>query len=203
MIQDASVMKVNEIFYSLQGEGRWTGRPAVFIRFSGCNLKCPFCDTDFSKWQEMTEWEIMQQVQQEAPVKKGLMVVLTGGEPTIQNLDKLVRLLHEEGYYIAIETNGTGRIPAGIDWVTISPKDAFVGAKGATVIKTCNELKVVFEGIAPKVDLMMKADYYYLQPCDKGDAQLNEAITQQCVEFIKQNPKWQLSIQTQKILKVR
>ena len=196
-------MRVNEIFYSLQGEGRHAGRAAVFIRLSGCNLKCPFCDTDFSQYREMTVEEIVDEV-----CRLSLdcaFVVITGGEPTLQDCTPLIDALHQNNYYVAMESNGTMYAPYNRDWLTISPKTLFVGTQAAEVKQQrCNELKVVFDGEHdPEAYNHICAEYFYLQPCDTGDAAKNEAIIQKCVEYIKKNPKWKISLQTQKILKVR
>lgn len=193
-------MKVNEIFYSIQGEGAHTGYPAIFVRFSGCNLNCPFCDTDFKKYTEMDEHEIVLEVMKQSSSCK--LVVLTGGEPTLQANSKLLGLLHDKGYYIAIETNGTNEIPAGVDWVTCSPKCQFV-QNGDLAIKVCNELKLVYTGKNEVSDFGIKADYYYLQPCDTGDKKENGFIIWKLVDFVKQNPRWKIGLQTQKILEVR
>lgn len=194
-------MRINEIFYSLQGEGVWTGRPAVFVRFSGCNLKCPFCDTDFDEYEEVTEEEIADEVER---IGNGCgFVVLTGGEPTLQVTASLVFKLQQKGNYIAIETNGTRSVPYLIDWVTISPKQSFVGKVGIPTLSHCDELKIVFDGENEPDDCGIIASYYYLQPCDTGDEERNEEIRNKCVEYIKENPKWRMSLQTQKILKVR
>lgn len=193
--------KINEIFYSLQGEGVFTGKAALFVRFSGCNLKCPFCDTDFKSHREMTSKEIIAYM-------KGLsnecvFVVLTGGEPTLQVDDNLIDNLHEQGYFVAMETNGTNVLPFGIDWVTCSPKNLFVD-KAEPVIAHCNELKVVFNGEHPDIRYdSVKADHYYLQPCDTGKKERNAEILNKCIEYIKKNPRWRLSLQTQKIINVR
>ena len=109
--------RINEIFYSLQGEGRHTGRAAVFVRFSGCNLKCPFCDTDFKAYRELTVDDIIAAVSEWRACG---FVVLTGGEPSLQVDESLIEALHHEGFYIAIETNGTCPLPSAIDWVTLS-----------------------------------------------------------------------------------
>ena len=106
--------RVNDIFYSLQGEGRNTGRAAVFVRFSGCNLRCSFCDTDFSAFREMTADEIIREISG-YPAR---FVVLTGGEPTLQVTDVFVDQLHQAGFEVAIETNGILPVPGHIDWVT-------------------------------------------------------------------------------------
>lgn len=193
-------MKVNEIFYSIQGEGTYTGYPAIFVRFSGCNLKCQFCDTNFAEYTEMNEHEIVLEVMKQSSSCK--FVVLTGGEPTLQVNSKLLGLLHDKGYYIAMETNGTNEIPAGVDWVTCSPKCQFVN-NGKLTIKECNELKLVYTGNNEVSDFGIKADYYYLQPCDTGDKRENDFIIWKLVDFVKQNPRWKIGLQTQKILEVR
>lgn len=193
-------MKINEIFYSIQGEGRHTGTPSVFIRFSGCNLRCPFCDTDFHDYKEMTEDEIVDEVRKYPATH----CVITGGEPSLQLTESLIDKLHQYGKYVAVETNGTHRLPNGIDWITCSPKDGYV-SNGKPIIDFANEVKVVydehflFKNFTPDI----KADYYYIQPCDTGDAQRNKSIIDQCVLFVLDNPKWKLSLQTQKILEVR
>ena len=116
--------RINEIFYSLQGEGFWTGTPAVFVRFSGCNLRCPFCDTAHQAFTPMSADDILSACS-EAPV-----VVLTGGEPGLQVDAALIEALHGAGYRVHIETNGTVALPGGIDWVTLSPKEDVPGLKG-------------------------------------------------------------------------
>ncbi len=192
--------RVNEIFYSLQGEGRWAGRPAVFVRFSGCNLKCPFCDTDFSDFTAMTGLDILHEVQELTPCCR--FIVFTGGEPTLQLDESLTALFHTHGYFLSMETNGTQPIPEGIDWVTCSPKAAFV-SQGTPLIKTAQEVKVVFDGIHEVSDCGIKADYYYVQPCDVGDRERNSDILQQTIAFALAHPRWQLSLQQHKIINVR
>lgn len=195
-------MRVNEIFYSLQGEGYNSGKAAIFIRLSGCNLKCPFCDTDFAAYKEMTVDEIVDEVV--VLSDKAKLVVLTGGEPTLQDCKPLVASLHLKGYTVAMESNGTQAFKLEfVDWLTISPKEAFVGNPGAVKMKRCDELKVVFDGIHEPSTYDVFALHYYLQPCDTGDEAKNKEIMSKCVEYIKQNPKWKLSLQTQKILNVR
>lgn len=194
------VYRVNEIFYSIQGEGRWAGRAAVFVRFSGCNLKCPFCDTDFTAYREMTANDILGEVS--AVGGDCRFIVITGGEPTLQVDAKLVDLLHERGYYLAMETNGTHPVPKGIDWITCSPKSAFV-ANGIVAINEASEVKVVFDGIHEVSDCGIAANYYYVQPCDVGDKDRNAQILKQTVAFVQSHPRWQLSLQLHKIINVR
>lgn len=201
-------MKVVEIFYSLQGEGRYTGVPAVFVRLAGCNLKCWFCDTDFTHGEEMTEDYIYNKVC-EYPTKS---VVITGGEPTLQLTSSLVDRLHEAGKYIMMETNGTHPLPQGcnIDWVTCSPK-TFIAADGSWVIhpirlQHIDELKVVYED-NPQQDMSLyehiPAHEYRLQPCDTGDKERNAQIQEATIQYILDHPQWSLSLQTHKILNVR
>lgn len=198
-------MRVNEIFYSLQGEGYHAGRAAVFIRLSGCNLKCPFCDTDFSASEEMEVDEIVDEVVNYSTDCR--FVVLTGGEPTLQDCVLLIEALHKKGYKVAMETNGTNQVPFNIDWVTISPKFPFVDNQTAAIKqKTCDELKCVYDGTYNPNDILKhftNAVHLYVQPCDTGFLKPNQENIQKCVEFIKENPIWKLSLQTQKILKVR
>lgn len=186
-------MKINEIFYSLQGEGRYTGTPAIFIRFSGCNLKCSFCDTDHNKGVEMSVKEILNKIKG-TPCK---FVVLTGGEPGMQLTQEFINVLKSNGYYVTVETNGTYHLPANIDWITCSPKYKSV------VLNRINEVKVVYEGQDMSQYDKLKADEYYLQPCDYKDAEKNKNNIEQTIKFIKENPKWKLSLQTQKILNVQ
>lgn len=200
------VYRVNEIFYSLQGEGQHAGTAAVFIRLSGCNLKCPFCDTDFRTYKEMTAQEIVDEVNK---LSERAMVVITGGEPSIQlDYNLLYHLRHRGTYthYIAVETNGTHKLPDDIDWITLSPKSQW--QKTPIVVKAVSEIKVVMDEDTQDVDLLrMQEAYhdaiYFVQPCDTGDKERNEKINKRCVDFIKANPQWKLSLQQQKILNIR
>ena len=196
-------MKVNEIFYSLQGEGYYAGTPAVFVRFSGCNLHCPFCDTRHEKGREMSEEEIVAAVL-EYPARH---VVVTGGEPALQLTASLVDKLHAAGKYVAVETNGTLPLPENIDWITLSPKSAFVN--GAEVVLTrANEIKILFDGIHdPNEQLSIFnfqfSTFLFLQPLDTGDPVRNAAIQKAAVEYIKEHPRWRLSLQIHKILSIQ
>lgn len=194
-------MRVNEIFYSLQGEGYNTGRAAVFVRLSGCNLKCPFCDTDFAQYTDMTEAQVVEEICKISDSCR--FVVLTGGEPTLQNTNLLIEMLHMRDYKVAMETNGTRLAPYHADWITVSPKQAFVGSAGAIAQIHADEVKVVFDGVNEVTDYGIDAQHYYLQPCDTGNKRKNQQIINKCVEYIKKNPQWKMSLQTQKILKVR
>jgi len=192
-------MKINEIFYSLQGEGHFTGRPAVFVRFAGCNLRCPFCDTDFSSFREMNVAEVLKALS----AYPSRFVILTGGEPSLQLTADFVMALKEAGYFIAIETNGTHPLPAGIDWITLSPKSAFV-KHAEVVLEHCNELKLVYNGKMNPADfLSLKAENYYLQPCDTGNEMANAVILQSTIDYCKQHPEWSLSLQMHKVVGIK
>ena len=176
--------KINEIFYSLQGEGFHTGTPALFIRFSGCNLKCSFCDTKHEEGDWMSDEEIVEKAVQ-CPAK---MVVLTGGEPSLWVDETLVEKLHRAGKDIAIETNGTHVVPDSIDWITCSPKGAPV------VLTRINEVKVVYtENEDVEQYLSLPAQVYFLQPCSCKN-------TKEVVTYIQKHPQWRLSLQTHKLI---
>lgn len=206
--------KIKEIYYTLQGEGYYTGQAAVFCRFTGCNLWtgrekdrisaiCQFCDTDFvgmdgelgGKYEAK---ELVEQIRSLWPDSdQPCFVVFTGGEPALQMDEKLVKTLHEANCFIAIESNGTISLPKGIDWVCISPK-----AGSELVVRSGNELKLVYpqRTMLPELFESWDFDHFYLQPMD------NEAVeehTEQAVKYIRSNPKWKLSIQTHKILGIQ
>lgn len=193
------VYRVNDIFYSLQGEGHNAGRAAVFVRFSGCNLQCPFCDTDFSQYEEMTAEEICFNMKAIVGKVSPLpMVVLTGGEPTLQADEELIDMMHDKGFrFVAMESNGTRQPPKNLDWLTLSPKqDVNVGE--------CDELKVLFDGKAPiGKGHGIRTRYWYLQPMDTGNAERNKKITAACVDYIKRHPVWRLSLQTHKLIGIK
>ncbi|MGX8713003.1 MAG: 7-carboxy-7-deazaguanine synthase QueE [bacterium] len=194
-------MKVNEIFYSLQGEGYFSGTAAVFVRLSGCNLHCPFCDTQHESGREMTDAEIVAEVAK-FPARN---VVVTGGEPSLQLTRSFVNAIHDIDKMVAVETNGTHRLPGNVDWITFSPKDAFFGNTAKPVLNFVDEIKVVFDGehepsMYPDI---MCTHARYLQPCDTGDPVRNAEITTKAIEYIKKDPRWKLSLQIHKILNIR
>jgi len=193
--------KINEIFYSIQGEGYNAGRAAVFIRFSGCNLQCPFCDTQHQSGSLMTADDICTEIRQ----YPASLVVLTGGEPALFVDDALCQSIHALGKQIAIETNGTHPLPSAIDHITCSPKFEFCPTADAQLrIPHCHELKVVFTG---QNDLTLydaiAADHRFLQPCDTGNAQENQRIVQSALRYVLAHPQWRLSLQLHKLLGVR
>lgn len=189
-------MRVNEIFYSLQGEGLYAGTPAIFVRFSGCNLKCPFCDTDFDYYRDMEIRDILKEIGS-YPARR---VVLTGGEPSLQLSEELINALHREGYAIHVETNGTRELPEGIDWLTCSPKFGSMPK-----VSGIDELKIVYQGEDdnPAPYLSVPARVYCLQPCDTGNSERNNRILSSAIEYVKAHPQWRLSLQTHKLLGIR
>lgn len=191
-------MRVNEIFYSLQGEGRFTGTPAVFLRLSGCNLKCSFCDTKHEEAVEMHPTEIIEEIQK-YPSKH---IVITGGEPSLQIDWDFVNYLQQYGYFVQVETNGVKRLPTNVDWITCSPKYKPI------CYGEVDEIKCVYEGKESETKIhklyhSVRAESFYLQPCDVKNPKRNAEILAECINFIKENPEWKLSLQTQKILEVR
>jgi 7-carboxy-7-deazaguanine synthase len=208
---------VKELFYTLQGEGANVGRAAVFCRFAGCNLwtgreedradaVCRFCDTDFvgvaadgGKFAEPAG--LARAVASLWPTPRGEgsrpLVVCTGGEPLLQLDEPLVDALHAEGFEIAVETNGTQRPPAGLDWICVSPK-----ARAPLVLTTGNELKLVYpqEGGEPERYEQLAFTHFFLQPMDGPDV---EANTRLALEYCLAHPRWRLSLQTHKLLGTR
>ena len=206
---------VKEIFYTLQGEGAHAGRPAVFCRFTGCNLwtgrekdrvkaVCRFCDTDFVD----TDGTLGGKYKDAAALARtiaeswgegaaGRYVVLTGGEPMLQVDDALIDALHDEGFTVAIETNGTFAVPRSIDWICVSPK------AGSTLAqKSGDELKLVWPQPGSDVATLAELDFAHrlIQPLDDPNAAAN---VQACIDLVMADPRWRLSLQTHKSLGLR
>lgn len=195
-------MLINEIFYSLQGEGRWTGTPAVFVRFSGCNLNCPFCDTNHHNASHFSPVDIITEITK-YPSRH---VIFTGGEPTLQLNYDLIEPLRRIGKYIHIETNGSiplsPEILSAIDWITVSPKDA------PLAIQRIDELKLLYHGAGQDTSqydniTITNPDCRFLQPCDVGNSTENARIIDQTIQYILCHPQWRLSLQTHKLLNIR
>jgi len=216
---------VKEIFYTLQGEGQNAGRPAVFCRFSGCNLwtgreqdrhkaTCQFCDTDFvgvgpdggrfadaaslaaavlSRWPSVHEGRA---------AGGRPLVVCTGGEPLLQLDAAAIAALHDAGFEVAVETNGTQPAPAGIDHVCVSPK-----ANAPLVLTRGTELKLVYPQAHPDAqpERFASLDFtaFLLQPLDAGDAAATRANTEAALAYCLAHPQWRLSLQTHKLLDIR
>ncbi len=191
-------LTVNEIFYSLQGEGGRTGEASIFIRLSKCNLACIFCDTDFEFGVKMSLDEIFSEISQ-YPCR---WIIWTGGEPTLQLKDETIAFFKEKGYKQAIETNGTRRVPAGIDYITCSPKQQF--EKIRTLIPEVDELRfpIAKGDPLPDISILPKTNRYLLSPIFDDLVVIQENVDY-CIELIKQNPKWALSLQTHKLIGIR
>ena len=211
---------VKEIFYSLQGEGAQAGRPAVFCRFSGCNLwsglerdrasaVCQFCDTDFVG-SEGPDGGIFETAEKLAdaisarwpdnasiPLAPHPFVVCTGGEPLLQFDEQATQALHRRGFEVAVETNGTRLVPAGVDWLTVSPK-----AGVDLLVHSGNELKLVYPqgGAEPQDYEGLDFDHFFLQPMDGPAVAKNTSLA---VEYCLSHPRWRLSLQTHKMLGLR
>jgi 7-carboxy-7-deazaguanine synthase (Cx14CxxC type) len=202
---------VKEIFYTLQGEGANAGRAAVFCRFAGCNLwtgreqdradaVCKFCDTDFvgtdgpEGGKFATSDALADAVLAQWPGGGKPFVVCTGGEPLLQLDPPLLAALHQRGFEVAVETNGTVFPPAGIDWLCLSPK-----ADSQVVIAGGDELKLVYpqEGGPPERYRHLRFQHFFLQPMDGPDRERN---TRLALEYCLAHPEWRLSLQTHKIL---
>ncbi|MCB0631148.1 MAG: 7-carboxy-7-deazaguanine synthase [Saprospiraceae bacterium] len=206
--------KVKEIYYTLQGEGAHTGRPAVFCRFTGCNLWsgreedrhkaiCQFCDTDFVGTDgelggRYTATALAERVLSCWPDGKGgrPYVVCTGGEPLLQVDTPLIEAFHQAGLEIGIETNGTILPPEGLDWICVSPK-----AGSELKLTYGNEIKLVFPqpGAEPELYTDMDFENFFLQPMDGANGAGNTRLT---LEYCLQHPQWRLSLQTHKLLNI-
>ncbi len=217
--------KVNEIFFTLQGEGAHSGIPAVFVRFSGCNLRCPWCDTDFTDSTPMTAEQIVSTMLDlyDTPNERRKMCVLTGGEPSLQVDQPLIDALHKAGFYICIETNGTHPLPEGIDWITCSPKESSITNHKSQItnphplaLKKVNEVKVVFTGTYdPEIwRTQLEAEHWMLQPLRyNGELLMESGIDEwaddkndnldETVRYILTHPFWRLSVQLHKIAGLR
>lgn len=206
---------IKEIFYTLQGEGFHSGRPAVFCRFAGCNLwsgreedrataVCTFCDTEFvgagpEGGKFATAHDLADAIAARWPRAAGgsPFVVCTGGEPLLQLDEPAIAALHGRGFVVAVETNGTRPVPKGIDWVCVSPK-----ADAPLVVRGGDELKLVWPQELARPELFEELDFrhWFLQPMD--GPRLAEA-TAGAVAYCLAHPRWRLSVQTHKVIGVR
>ncbi|MDN3649802.1 7-carboxy-7-deazaguanine synthase [Reinekea marina] len=211
---------VKEMFYTLQGEGFHSGRPAVFCRFTGCNLwsgreqdrakaVCSFCDTDFvgtdgqNGGKFKTAEDLATRIRSFWPNDSLGFVVFTGGEPGLQLDDALIKAMHKLNIECAVESNGTVALPDNLDWVCISPK-----GRSEVIIERCDELKLVYpqaEAPPERFD-HIKSKYRFLSPINDWTEQslypAKQVSTRQCIDYCLANPKWSLSLQTHKIINI-
>lgn len=194
MAAEATTLRVSEIFYSLQGEGRRVGEASIFVRLSGCDLACSFCDTEFESGAVLTLAQIHERLEK-VPCR---WIVWTGGEPTLQLTAEVIAYFKGRNYNQAIETNGNRPVPSGLDWVACSPKVAeHVLAKN--IPQGVDELRYVRHAGQPGVpEPKITARHYYLSPRFDGD-QANQANLQHCIKLCLENPRWNLSLQTHKL----
>ena len=215
--------RVNEIFFTLQGEGAHSGIPAIFVRLSGCNLQCPWCDTEFEQYEIMSAEQIIKTaLSLYAYDNEGRrkMLVLTGGEPSLQVDQPLIDALHKADFYICIETNGTRPLPDGIDWITCSPKLIYKRNQNPVpsklALRKVNEVKVVFTGeYDPNIwREYLEAEHWLLQPLRyNGEWMLQSGIDEweddrsdnliETTQYILSHPFWRLSVQLHKIVGIR
>ncbi|MGB0944866.1 MAG: 7-carboxy-7-deazaguanine synthase [Marinomonas sp.] len=212
---------IKEAFYSLQGEGAHAGRPSIFCRFSGCNLwngkethrldsLCQFCDTDFigTDGQNGGKFKQAEALANHLDAlwpleQKDKYLVFTGGEPALQLDSPLIKAMKNLGYTIGIETNGTKKLPAGIDWICVSPKTT-----EPLVVDKGHELKLVYPQthLNPKDYTHLAFETFYLQPMDQSHLAKNqiapESNLKQTLNYCLANPQWRLSLQTHKILEI-
>ena len=192
------IYNIVEIFHSVQGEGARAGIPHVFVRFGNCNLRCEWCDTDFLTYTEMTAGQIIEEIGK----YECKNIIFTGGEPMLNDLWPLRRLLNQNHHHISIETNGTISIDDGlIDWICVSPKDQLYPN---TKIKqrTGDELKCVYVGqnLSLYDEIISGFDHLFLQPCymENESVEWNGRNFAHTESIVKDNPKWRLSLQTHK-----
>lgn len=199
--------RIVEIFESLQGEGYNTGMPAIFIRFAGCNLNCVWCDTNFRQYTRFTLEQLLTKVKQYTSKN----IIITGGEPTmVKALPELLLPLKQAGYYIAIESNGLGKVDPLIDYIALSPKFCYQARYQKIIQPTASEVRIVAENHADflpfcqYIEQNIQAKRYYLSPCEKN-GEFNMFDTIELLGKINQNRndnKWLLSIQTHKFANI-
>jgi 7-carboxy-7-deazaguanine synthase len=195
--------RINEMFYSLQGEGARAGSANVFIRFAGCDLACAFCDTEFEAYKELSAHEVVAQAARLMATnsKHPLSVILSGGEPSLQYDEELAAGFRAMRAFVAIETNGGTKLKVPVDWVSCSPKVA-EHVVAANFPEGVDELRYVRHPGQAIPRPLAKADHYFLSPEHRGDRLSRESL-EWCIELVKQNPEWKLSVQQHKQWRVR
>jgi organic radical activating enzyme len=193
-------LRVNEIFYSLQGEGGRQGEASIFVRLAGCNLKCDFCDTDFSAGTEMELSGILK-VTSQYPCR---WIVWTGGEPALQLASVDVAFFHGEGYFQAIESNGHYRLPDGLDYTVVSPKGNVDYAAKINPVVDEIRLPVRVGDRLPDISILPRAVHYFVSPVfsDVASDVTNDNIAY-CTDLVMQNPQWRLSLQIHKLIGIK
>jgi len=190
-------LKVNEIFYSLQGEGARQGEASIFIRLSGCNLQCNYCDTDHAGGREMNLEQILAAIQP-YPCQ---WIVWTGGEPTLQLTDEVLLFFKQEDYKQAIESNGYRTLSSWLDYTVVSPK-GLDPDYARQINSKVNEVRLPVEKDRniPMIESLPLADCYFLSPVFTQDACATNTNIQYCVDYIQKHPEWRLSVQIHKLI---
>ncbi|MEA1986342.1 MAG: 7-carboxy-7-deazaguanine synthase QueE [Candidatus Marinimicrobia bacterium] len=198
--KSSDIFRINDIFYSVQAEGFLTGTATIFIRFSDCNLRCDFCDTEFLTGVDMNIPEILNNIEN-FPTQ---YVILTGGEPLLNDTTKLVQILKKKKYKVGVETNGMFAPQHDFfDWVTVSPKNKDIK------IKKCDEVKCVIGIDEIPNDYNIEADHYFVTPKNpthdkdigtESASFFDRNVAKYCSDYVKKNPKWKLTLQTNKII---
>lgn len=197
-------LNIKEIFYSLQGEGINMGKASIFIRLSGCNLSCDFCDTEFNHG-ERTSLNDLHSFISKYPSK---FIIWTGGEPTLQLNEKVVQFFKALGYTQAIETNGSKSVPEGIDYITCSPKKETISLLKKSFPKGVNEFRFPISDsseLPPKIEMLPYADNYLVSPIFVGDncMDMDSKALKRCIQFVLDNPQWRLSLQMHKLIDIQ
>lgn len=199
--------QVNEIFTSLQGEGARAGTVNTFVRFSGCNLRCRSdgpegfdCDTEFTSGVRLSSSGLVARARESwdketNSARENQWVILTGGEPALQVDASLVDMFHEDGFFVAIETNGTQALPPNLDWVSCSPKTADHTIR----VERANEVRVVRHAGQGVPKTSVRADHYFLSPAFGPADRPEPGALATCVSLCKENPRWRLSVQQHKL----
>lgn len=192
-------LKIKEIFYSLQGEGGRQGEASIFIRLSGCNLKCDFCDTDFSGG-ERSELAHILSIVRKFPC---LWIIWTGGEPALQLTGETIAFFTREGYFQAIESNGHYPLPELLDYTVVSPKGNPDYARKINPVVDEVRLPVRKGDTIPDIKRLPEAKYYFLSPIFTDDVLVTKENINYCVEQIKQSTVWRLSLQIHKLISIK
>jgi len=191
-------LKVKEIFYSLQGEGGRQGVASIFIRLSGCNLKCDFCDTDFSGGEDQSLEQILLSIEK-FPCR---WIVWTGGEPTLQLRDECLLFFKQAGFRQAIESNGYNQLSELLDYTVVSPKGQTDYARKINLQVNEIRLPVRENNYIPPLESLPKAEYYFLSPIFTENRAETKANIDYCVKQVKQYPEWRLSLQMHKWIEI-
>jgi 7-carboxy-7-deazaguanine synthase len=202
-ISDSTIaLPVMEAFYTLQGEGFHQGKAAYFIRLAGCDVGCVWCDVKESWDRNLYPLQTVEEIVADAKKHPGKLIVITGGEPTMHDLEELTKQLHEEGFEINMETSGSSPLTGNINWITLSPKK--FKAPLPEFLEVANELKII---VFNKSDFKWAEEYaakvspsclLYLQP----EWEKSDVMTPLIVDYIKDHPKWRFSLQTHKYIHV-